>query len=347
MLAPDTYSLVGKSTLALPTMGFGAGPLGGLRPGITDDMARATLEAAWASGFRYYDTAPWYGNTRSEHRVGAFLRDKPRDEFILTTKVGRVFKRPDADFDFENSNWRARWPGGLPFVPHFNYSRDWFIRSYEDSLQRLGMPRVDALTIHDLDTRHRFDEKGVDEGFRQLDAGGGFKWLKEMKRAGEIAAIGVGINLHGLIPRFVENFDIDYFILAMPYNLIDQGSLDDELALCEERGVSVVIGAPFASGILATGAVPGASYAYKPADDAIMVRVHAMEAVCRKHAITLPAAALQFPLAHPAVVSVIPGAESAEHVSLNLAAARLPIPSSFWQDLKSAGLIEQAAPVPA
>lgn len=345
---PDAFSRIpiGNTDLEVPQLGLGTAPLGGMQEAYTNADAHDVLAAAWEEGIRFFDTAPWYGTTQSEHRVGAFLRDKPRDEFVLTTKVGRVFKRPDSAVDFEASQWRRRWPGGLPFVPHFDYSADWIQRSYEDSLTRLGLNRVDALAIHDLDQRHHGDVSGVDVGFRQLLDEGGFDALSSLKKSGEIGAIGVGINLFGSIPRFVENFDIDYFIVAMPYTLLDQDALDTELAMCIERNISVIIGAPYASGILATGAVEGATYRYAPAPHDVIQKVQKIEAVCRRHGVSLGSAALQLPMAHPAVASIIPGADIAAHVRLNMQAVRMRIPGGFWQELKSQKLIDESAPVP-
>lgn len=337
---------VGSSDLQLPELGLGTGPLGGLTTEMTNADARAVMDRAWQDGIRYFDTAPWYGNTQSEHRVGAFLREKPRSAYAITTKVGRVYKRPALDFDFEASAWRQRWPGGLPFVPHFDYTFDHIYRSYEDSLARLGLNQVDALTIHDLDIRHHKTQGAIDRGFDQLSSGGGYQALQELKRAGEIEAIGAGINLPGSIPRFLEHFDLDYFIVAMPYTLLDQDALAHELPLCDQHNASVIIGAPFASGILATGATNNARYAYAAADQPIVDKVTRIAAICASSGVSLPAAALQFPLAHPAVISVIPGADSPEHVSANVSAAKQAIPPQFWTELKANSLLDPSAPVP-
>lgn len=337
---------VGSSDLTVPALGLGTGPLGGMVP-FTDKQADAVLDQAWRSGLRLFDTAPWYGNTQSEHRVGRFLRNRPREDFVLTTKVGRVMKRPDLDYDFDKSPWRKRWPGGLPFVPHFDYGADQIRRSYEDSLSRLGLPRVDGLAIHDLDLGHRKTEAEVDRGFAQLDQGGGYAVLDELKRSGEIGAIGAGINRLGYIPRFLEHFDMDYFILAGPYTLLDQEALASELALCDKRGASVIIGSPFASGILATGVVAEALHRYAPAEAEIRERVARIQAVCAAFDVPLTAAALQFPMAHPAVISIIPGADSADHVVANCRAFDVKIPGALWTELKAQGLIVDEAPVPA
>lgn len=332
--------------LDLPRFGFGCASLGGSNLKVNAKTAEIVLEEAWNRGVRYFDTAPWYGNTLSEHRTGAFLRDKPRDEFILTTKVGRLYNRPPLGYDFESTPLRRRWPGGLAMLPSFDYSYDGILRSYEDSIQRLGITRLDALTIHDLDTRHHSADGAVDFGLDQL-SDGGYRALDELKSSGEIRAIGVGINLPGFIPRFLERFDIDYFITSMPYTLLDQSALAEELPLCALRGSKVIAGAPFASGILATGTIPGAQFAYQNASDEVVAKVAAIEAICAKHDVPLATAALQFPLAHPAVCSMLFGADTPAQLAGNIAALDTAIPDAFWQDLKVAGLIDAAAPVRA
>ena len=338
---------LGRTDLEVTALGFGGGTLGDPYEVTDDAQADATLSVAYEAGITYYDTAPWYGNTKSEHRLGRFLRNRPRDTYALGTKVGRIYFRPDDPDAFADSPWARRWRGGLPFDLRFDYTAEGVIRSYEDSLQRLGLNRVDALTIHDLDLKHQKTEEGVAEGFRQLDAEGGFAALQELKNRGEIRAIGAGVNHLGMIPRFLAHFDMDYFVLAMPYTLLDQGALDEELPLCAREGASVIIGAVFASGILATGARPGSLYGYQPAEASVMERVAGMEAVCRRHGVTLAAAALQFPLAHPQVVSVIPGPNSPEQMRRNLEAMGEAIPADLWSDLAREGLLRADAPVPS
>lgn len=338
---------IGKSELHLPPLGLGCGPIGGVKAEITNADAHATLAAAWDNGIRYFDTAPWYGNTHSEHRTGAFLREKPRDEFAVTTKVGRIYPAPDKQFDFEKSIWRQRWPGGLPFVPQFDFGRDAVLRSYEDSLNRLGLPYVDGLAIHDLDIRHQKTEEGIALGFEQLEKGGGYEALCELKASGDIKAIGAGINFSGLIPEFLKRFDIDYFILAMPYTLLDQEAMEVDLPLCEAHGASVLIGAPFASGILATGAIENARFNYAKADDEILTLVRRIEEIGRMYSVSLAAAALQFPLAHPAVAGIIPGAETAVQATSNCREFVSEIPHEYWKELKNQGILTTIAPTPA
>jgi len=343
---PFRQRRIANTDFHVTQLGFGGGTLGDPDEVTENAQSQATLATAFEAGVGYFDTAPWYGNTKSEHRVGQFLRARPRDRYTLGTKVGRVYFRPDDPAAFSSSQWAKRWRGGLSFDRRFDYTSAGISRSYEDSLQRLGINTVDALTIHDLDFKHQKNEEGVRRGFEQLDAGGGFATLKALKERGEIQAIGAGVNHVGMIPRFLEHFDIDYFLVAMPYTLLDQGALDSELPLCQERGVSIIVGAVFASGILATGATAGSVYGYLPADGPTMDRVRRMEAVCRRHGVPLAAVALQFPLAHPQVVSVIPGANSPQQVLQNLSNARQPIPVELWAELKQQGCLRPDVPTP-
>ncbi len=335
---------LGRRGPAVTRLGLGGVPLGDPHGPIDESRAALTLETAYANGINYFDTAPWYGIGRSEHRMGHALRGKPRERCVLATKVGRVLMRPrDASAP---GPYSGRWVGGLPFDLRFDYTRDGVLRSYEDSLQRLGMTRVDALAVHDLDLKFHRDEAGVAARLAELDRGGGFAALAELRSRGEIGAIGAGINHVGMIPRFLERFEMDFFLVAMPYTLLDQPALDAELPLCQARGVAVVIGAVFASGILARPAEPGAQYGYKPVEADVRDRVARIDAVCRAHGVPIGAAALQFPLAHPAVTSVIPGADSAEQVRMNLQWMRIAIPPAFWDALKAEGLIRPDAPTP-
>lgn len=343
---PFERNQVGTTGLSITQFGFGGGTLGDPTDIIEDAQAWDTVSAAYDGGVRHFDTAPWYGLTKSEHRLGRYLGTRPRDTYTVSTKVGRIMFAPDDPVAFRDSRWLQRWKGGLPFDLRFDYTREGVMRSYEDSLQRLGINRVDALVIHDLNTRHRLDEAGVAAGMKELDAGGGYATLVELKNAGLVKAIGAGINLVGMVPRFIENFDLDFYLIASPYTLLDQHALDEELAMCVAHGASVIIGGVFSSGILATGAVPGALYAYQPAPEAIFDKTRRIEDVCARHDVPLPAAALQFPFGHASVVSVILGANSRAIVESNIAAMRLSIPSDFWAELKHDGLLRNDAPTP-
>lgn len=332
---------LGSSGCSVPAFGFGAAHLGELYQKLDDDRARGTVEAAWLGGIRYYDTAPWYGHGLSEHRLGEVLRSKPRDAFMLSTKVGRVYRRPANTSSFSS----APWAGGLPFEWRFDYGYEGVMRSFEDSLMRLGLNRIDLLVIHDLDRSYHADEVGFDAHWRHLTSGG-MRALTELKRAGDILAIGAGVNTGDMIAPMAMDLDVDFLLIAMPYTLLDQSALLAGFPECEARGVGVVIGAPFASGMLATGAVDQAKYNYAGATADMISKVRNIVRICRKHDVALPAAALQFVLAHPIVASVIPGAAGAEEVRENVRHLVAPIPAGFWEELRAEGLIVASAPTP-
>ncbi|WP_375451360.1 aldo/keto reductase [uncultured Devosia sp.] len=331
---------VGRTALELPVLGFGAAHLGELYQKLDEAQSQATLEAAWDAGVRFYDTAPWYGRGLSEHRLGGFLRTRPRAEFCVNTKVGRILARPVDPASFSTEPWA----GGLPFEVVFDYSYDGIMRAYEQVLQRLALNRVDSLVIHDLDTLFHTPEL-VEFHTRQL-LESGTKALAELKTNGDIRAVGVGNNIPGELSRKLGEIDVDFAIIAMPYTLLDQSVLHTDMQQCLDRQVGVIIGAPFASGILVTGSGAGAKYAYGKAAPQVQDKVRAIEAVCQAHDVSLPVAALQFPLAHPAVVSVIPGAAAPGEVTQNVAALAIAIPPQFWSDLKAGGLLDPDAPVP-
>jgi len=332
---------LGQLGYNIPTFGFGAAHLGELYSRISEQEARATIEAAWSGGVRYFDTAPWYGHGLSEHRLGEFLRAKPRDVFTLSTKVGRVYRRP-----VDPANFSATpWSGGLPFEPRFDYSYGGVMRSYEDSLQRLGLNRIDILVIHDLDREYHHDPVAFDAHWSDL-VSSGWRALQELKEAGEIKAIGAGVNAVEMIAPMAEQLDVDFLLVAMPYTLLGQSALDQGFEVCDANSISVVIGAPFASGLLATGAVDDAKYNYSDADSNILAKTRMIAGVCAKHGVALPAAALQFVLAHPVVTSVIPGAVSGKQIEENIAHLEAHIPAEFWADLRAENLIDRRAPTP-
>lgn len=334
---------IALTQLELPVFGFGAAHIGELYSRVPEGESRSALQAAWDAGVRYFDTAPWYGRGLSEHRLGGFLRTQTRGEFQITTKVGRTLHRPLDPNAFN----RAPWLGGLNFEVNFDYSRDGVMRSYEQALQRLALDSVDALVIHDLDLLTHGDAALVSSYERQLIDGGGLRALQELKSAGDILAYGMGLNTSEALMTTAQKVDLDFALVAMPYTLLDQSTLQTGMSDFVRRGVSVIIGAPFASGILVTGSQVGAKYAYGTASPEVQARVRGIEAVCAAHAVPLPAAALQFVLAHPAVVSVIPGAANASEIVQNVAHLNRSIPSAFWADLKTQGLVDPASPVPS
>ncbi|MEQ1770841.1 MAG: aldo/keto reductase [Devosia sp.] len=331
---------VGSTSLSLPAFGFGSAHLGELYGRVDEADARATMDAAWDAGVRFYDTAPWYGRGLSEHRLGGFLRTKPRDQFQLTSKVGRILHRPKSPSTFD----RTPWTGGLNYEVEFDYTRDGFMRAYEQLLQRMGLDTVDALLIHDLDSSFHGDKQA---GYEKQLLDSGIRGLEELKKSGDIKAIGMGINTDDALETIAQQVPLDFCLVAMPYTLLDQRSLNRGMAALEKRGVSVIIGAPFASGILVTGSSGPAHYAYGKAPAEVQARVRGLEAVCKAHNVSLPAAALQFVLAHPIVVSVIPGAARPTELQQNIASLDNKIPAAFWSDLKAQGLIDKDAPVPA
>lgn len=340
---PLRLNTLGSSNVQVTQLGLGTGPLGGARRRVSDADAHATIAAAVDAGINYFDTAPWYGVGQAELHLGQGLLNRRQPEHVVSTKVGRVLSPADS----ANPPYGERWPGGAPNDLRFDYTRDGVLQSLDDSLRRLKMERVDALAIHDLDYKfHRTDE-GIDARLRELDEGGGYAALRELRSSGAIRAIGAGINMTGMISKFLERFELDFFLVAMPYTLMNQAALDTELPLCQERGVSVVIGAPFCSGILSPGADPTSWYGYKPADQVSFNLAFGIEAVCARHNVSLGAAALQFPFGHPAVAAVIPGPESPEHVQSNLGLMREPIPTDLWAELKSEGLLRPDAPTPS
>ncbi|MCB1492985.1 MAG: aldo/keto reductase, partial [Rhodobiaceae bacterium] len=274
-----------------------------------------------------------------ELRTGHSLRWKNRDDFVLSSKVGRVLKparKQDIDY--------APWTNAGRFTSHFDYSYDGTMRSFEDSLQRLALERMDICFIHDIDRFTRGDDQP--EVFREA-MDGCWRALKKLRDEGVVKAIGVGVNEWEVCHEALKQRDFDCFLLAGRYTLLEQESLDAFLPLCEERGAAVVVGGGFNSGILATGAVEGAKYNYSPAPADIMDKVAKIEAVCADHKVPLPAAALQFVVAHPAIPSFIAGTRTVDQLNRNLAWFEQPIPADFWAELKHKGLLREDAPVPA
>ena len=333
----ETRSL-GRTGVKLTQFGFGAARLGELFAMVSEEDSLATLQAAWNNGVRYFDTAPWYGLGLSEHRVGGFLYEQPRQEFVLSTKVGRVLRAPEVKANFK----APLFLGGLPFHHVFDYTYDGIMRSFEDSLQRLRLNSIDLLVIHDLEPDHHGTEL---QAYLDQFSDSGWRALERLRSTGEIRAIGAGVNERGVIPRFLERFDLDFFVLAWSYTLLEQEALE-ELPLCRARNVGIILAAVFNSGILVTGAVEGAKYNYQDAPAEVLEKVSRIEQVCRRHNVSMAAAALQFPLAHPSVASVIPGALHPREVEENLGYFREEIPSALWAELKAEGFIRQDAPTP-
>jgi len=322
-------------------LGFGGAPIGNLGRVLSDAEAEGVVAAAWDAGLRYFDTAPLYGHGLSEQRMGRVLRARPRGDYLLSSKVGRRLEpcapgQEGAGIYLQTPQVRGR----------FAYSYDGVMRSFEDSLGRLGLDRIDILFVHDIDARNHGGRAACEARIGELIDSGGWRALDDLRASGAVSAIGAGVNEWEPCARLLELCDPDLFLLAGRYTLLEQEPLDGFLPKCLKRGVGVVIGGPFNSGILARGPHDGASFDYAAAPPEVIARVRAIEAVCQRFGSPLIAAALQFAGAHPVVVSVIPGAQSQAELAANLQALRAPIPPELWAALRSEGLLHPEAPVP-
>jgi D-threo-aldose 1-dehydrogenase len=324
---------LGRSGLRVGPFAFGAAGIGNLYRAVPDDAAAGAVAAALAAGVRYFDTAPHYGLGLSERRLGLALVGTPRDELVLSTKVGRLLvddptgadRRDDEGFDV---------PAGIRRVR--DYSRDGVLRSLEASMMRLGTDRIDVVFVHDPD---EYYEQALD---------GALPALAELRDQGVIGGFGAGMNQWELLAKFVEHSDPDVIMLAGRYTLLDQSGLDELLPACVRRGVSVVAAGVFNSGILARSRpAADAKYNYEQADAELVERANRIADVCERHDCTLPQAAVQFPLAHPAVATVCLGARSPEQVERNAALFDQPVPDELWRELADAGLLRVDAPVPS
>jgi D-threo-aldose 1-dehydrogenase len=329
---------IGRTGLHVTPLGLGGAPFGNLFAPVAEADARGTVETAWSKGCRFFDTAPYYGFGLSERRVGDVLREHKRDDFVLSTKVGRLIQR-GANTDPIASQFHSP----MPFHVVFDYSYDGVMRSVEGSYQRLGLDRIDILLLHDLgEAEHGKELPRIFKGAME----GGYRALEELKRGGQIRAIGMGVNEVGICEQAMRHGDFDCFLLAGRYTLLEQGGQEELFPACRRKGVSIILGGPFNSGILVRAGQADATYNYAAVPAEIRARVEKLVEVCRAHDVSLPAAALQFPLANPVVASVIPGArtpaESASHWEM-LAAK---IPAAFWAELRERKLLDPGVPVP-
>ena len=327
--------------LQFTELGFGGAPLGNLYRPLTERDARATMDAAWTAGCRYYDTAPLYGLGLSETRLNGFFRAKPRQDYVVSTKVGRLLdvcppaERSRQGVFYETPSRRER----------FDYSYDGVMRSLEFSLERLGLDHVDVVYVHDVDVFTHGSEAAAQTRIRELMQGG-YRALAKLRDSGQIRAIGAGVNEWEVAEQLAREADFDLFLLAGRYTLLEQEALGSFLPLCVEKKIGVVVGGPFNSGILATGAKGPARYNYAPAPPDILERVRRIERVCKAHKVKLPHAAIRFPLSHPAILSVIPGGQKPSEVLGNADMMREKIPTALWRDLKAEGLLLAEAPTP-
>lgn len=331
-----------KTRLQTSAVGFGGAPLGNLFDTVAEDQAIALVRHAYAAGIRYFDTAPHYGNGLSEVRIGKSLRGVGRDDYMLSSKVGRILV-PDAAAPREQNSY----VDVLPYRQRWDYSREGTLRSIDESLERLGVSRLDIVYVHDIDrdTHGEAYEERLSEVLN-----GAIPALLELRAQKAIGAFGLGVNDWRACVEVLSRVDLDVLLLAGRYTLLDQTALPELMPLCERRDVAIVIGGPYNSGILATGAHPADGklpyFDYAPAPPDVVARVAAIEALCAQFDVPLRAAALQFPLAHPAVVSTIPGARTIAELDQNLELAARPLPPPFWQALHDRGLIAQEAPLP-
>lgn len=319
---PLPVRTLGKTDIEVTTLGFGGGPLGGVGNRLSEADVAAVVATAWAGGIRYFDTAPLYGYGLSEKRLGGELGNLTRDDFVLSCKVGRLLVEAEGEA-----------PGR--YAIEYDYSYEGARRSLESSLERLQLDHVDILLCHDIDVWTHGEAQG--EIF-ETAARGILPALADLRSEGVIRAIGLGVNEAAVCSRVMENFDVDCFLLAGRFTLLEQTPLDDLLPACAAKQVSLIIGGPYNSGMLAVSDRKRATYDYKPVDDARWEKAGRIREICDAHAVDVRAAALQYPLRHPAVVSVIPGVWTVQEVTTNLELINSEIPLSLWDDLDAADL---------
>lgn len=336
-----SWNRTGNNRIDFTELGFGSAPLGNLYRAISETDAQDILQAAWDTGCRFFDTAPLYGLGLAETRLNHFLRSKPRDQYVLATKAGRLLdvcapdQRTGIGKFFDTPTRRQR----------YDYSYDGVMRSFEFSLERLGLDRIDILHVHDLCIFTHGTKAASDHRIEEFMASG-YHAMIALRDQGVIKAIGGGINEWEVCQTLTERGDFDLFLLAGRYTLLEQEALTSFLPLCQKRGIGIIIGGPYNSGILASGPKPGAFYNYSEAPQEILDRVGRIQAVCRRHNVPMVEAALQFPLLHDVVVSVIPGGQAVREVQQNAANLSAKIPVQLWRDLKAEGLVREDAPTP-
>ena len=333
-----TFGATGLLGEMLPAFGFGAAPLGNLYRALSEAEAAQLLVTAWDSGIRYFDTAPLYGFGLSERRLGAFLQTRPRKDYVLSTKVGRRLKPNAGDHP-----QRAFFIDADPYEPHFDYSYDGIMRAFEDSLTRLGTDRIDILLMHDIgEATHGEDHTA----HFKIAMDGGYKAMDELRRSGDVSAIGLGVNEWEVCAEAVACHPWDCMLLAGRYTLLEQGATDF-LDLCADTDIAVIAAGVFNSGILATGAGAHAHFNYAAAPAHVTARVRSLSEICERHKTPLGAVALQFTAAHPAVRSIIAGVGSIAEFAETRRWAETPVPRALWADLVSAGLLRADVPLPA
>jgi D-threo-aldose 1-dehydrogenase len=339
-LDPFASVAIGRTTVRVSRLGFGGASIGGLFRAVAADDAVAAVDHAWDIGIRYFDVAPLYGYGNAERRMGRALAGRQRDDFTLSTKVGRLLyprdaMPPGADIDRQalDGGDDAFYVGTPPVRPVFDFSSDGVLRSVDASLTRLGLDRIDILFIHDPDAHWA------------AAIGGAYPALDRLRSEGTVGAIGAGMNQAEMLARFAREGDFDVFLVAGRYTLLDQSALSELLPLCVEKRISVVVGGVMNSGLLADPR-PGARFDYAPADPELIARAIRIRTICERHGVPLKAAAMQFPLAHPAVASLVAGVRTADHLDEYPDLIRRPIPADLWAELRDAGLMAEGAPTP-
>lgn len=333
MLASDTRTLP-RGDIALTVLGLGCAQMGNLYRVTSRDEAQSAFDEAWKAGIRYFDTAPYYGHTRSERRLGTLLTDHRRSDYVLSTKAGRLLV-PDSEIGPEANGFIAP----LPFQPVFDYTHDGILRAFEESCQRLGIIDPDIIYVHDIGSA----QHGAlhDHYWQQITAGGGFKALRRLRDEKGVRAVGLGVNEWQVIQAAMDHIDLDVAMLAGRYTLLEQESLEF-LNHCRERETAIVVAGVFNSGILAGNG----KFNYADAPDCLVMRVRNLTELCTRHGVSLQTVALQFALAHPAVTSVVVGARTGQQIAENVAHLQGTIPPTFWSDLRQGGLIADGVPLP-
>lgn len=339
-MKPSDTRLLPRTGQPLSLLGLGCAPLGNLFNRTSEADASAVVEAAWHAGVRLFDTAPLYGHGLSEHRLGQALRNRPRSQYGVSTKVGRLLKPHAA----RPAGTQPHWVDPLPFEPTFDYTAAGVRRSLEDSLQRLGIAHIDLALVHDIGRATHGDLHA--HYWQQLTSGGGLRELESLRGEGLVRAIGLGVNEWQVIQDVLDHTELDCALLAGRYTLLDQSALHPFLDLALRRGVGVVIGGPFNSGVLATGAARDARFDYSAVPPEILARVERLQLVCGRFGVPLAAAAVQFPLAHPAVVSCIPGVRHADELRQIVGWLDAQLPPQLWTALLDEGLLAPGTPVP-
>lgn len=334
-----TRNRIGNTQAQVTALGFGGSSIGNFLRTMTDNQARSLIDQAWDQGVRYYDTATLYGHGLSEYRMGHALHERRRSEYALLTKVGRTLSpAPPGSFD------SGLWMEPAPMAVTYDYTYDGIMRSAEDSMQRLLTDHLDMMLVHDVDVYTHGTE--AQKGYFETAVTDGFRALEKLRDEGVVSAIGFGVNETDVLNEAVERTDSDVVLLAGRYTLLEQEPLDDLLPLCASRNTSVILGGVYNSGILATGSVEGAKFNYSVAPGHIRARVSQIEDICRSYDVPLPAAALQFAYAHPAVASICIGSRNERQQEQTARYCTHPIPDQFWDDLRENGLLRSDAPTP-